>query len=68
MAEGVLATHESLKIALKEYIVAQYLRRTPVLLEALEGRLEQENVLFREPYIFPSLRERSRWTISSFTP
>lgn len=51
MAEGVLATHESLKIALKEYIVAQYLRRTPVLLEALEGRLEQENVLFREPYI-----------------
>ena len=51
MAEGILATHESLRIALKEYITAQYLRRIPVLLEALEGRLDQEGVLFQEPYI-----------------
>lgn len=51
MAEDVLATHESLRIALKEYIAAQYLQRTPVLLEALEEQLDQEGVLFRELYI-----------------
>lgn len=51
MAESILTTHESLRIALKEYITAQYLRRIPVLLEALEGRLDQEGVLFQEPYI-----------------
>lgn len=51
MAEGVRATHDSLRCALKEYITAQYLQRTPILLDALEGRLDQEGVLFREPYI-----------------
>jgi len=51
MAEGVHVTHLSLRNALKEYIEAQYLQRTPVLLDALEGRLDQEGVLFREPYI-----------------
>lgn len=30
---------------------AQYLRRTPILLEALEKQLDEEGVLFREPYI-----------------
>ena len=34
MAKGILETHGSLKSALKEYIAAQYLQRTPVLLEA----------------------------------
>lgn len=51
MAESVFTTHESLRSALKEYIAAQYLRRTPVLLEALKDKLDQEGVLFREPYI-----------------
>ena len=69
MAESILTTHESLRIALKEYITAQYLRRIPVLLEALEGRLDQEGVLFQEPYIESSpAYECIGWLVPCFAP
>ena len=68
MAESILTTHESLRIALKEYITAQYLRRIPVLLEALEGRLDQEGVLFQEPYIESSPAYESVLDGLSFAP
>ncbi len=51
MSKGILDVHASLKDALKNYIVTQYLRRSPVLLESLKGRFDEEGVLFREPYI-----------------
>lgn len=50
MSEGILGFHEILKGALKDYIFT-YLRRSPVLLDALKGRLDDEGVLFREPYV-----------------
>lgn len=70
MAESILTTHESLRIALKEYITAQYLRRIPVLLEALEGRLDQERcpiprTLYR---VFPGLRKCIGWPVPGSLP
>ena len=50
MSEGIFSTHDALKSALKDYIVT-HLRKSPVLLEALQSRLDDEGVLFREPYV-----------------
>lgn len=50
MSEGMLDAHAALKGALKDYIIT-HLRRSPVLLEALQNKLDDEGVLFREPYV-----------------
>ena len=51
MSKGILATHAALKAELKNYITAQYLSKSPVLLEALDEELDTEGFLYREPYI-----------------
>lgn len=50
MSEGILGSHAVLKSALKDYIIT-HLRRSPVLLESLQERLDEHGILFREPYI-----------------
>ena len=50
MSENLLKSHIALKTALKNYITF-HLRRSPVLLKALEGKFDKEGVLFREPYV-----------------
>lgn len=51
MSNGANAVHIKLRQELENYIKSQYFRKTPVLLNAIEDRLDKESVLFRNPYI-----------------
>ena len=51
MSNGANFVHNSLKKELKKYIETQYLSKSPLLLNSLDDRLEQEGILFQKPYI-----------------
>ncbi len=51
MANGAYSVHEELRHELKQYIESQYLSKSPLLLEALDSKLEKEGVLYQQPYI-----------------
>lgn len=48
---GIRRTHERLKEKLVDYIKAQYFAENELLLEATKPLLEEQEVLFQEPYI-----------------
>jgi RNA polymerase subunit RPABC4/transcription elongation factor Spt4 len=48
---GAYRLHSQLRENLKNYLLAQYFGKSPVLLKALENVLGEENVLFKRPYI-----------------
>ena len=51
MATGANSVHIQLREALSNYIKSQYFGKTPILLSAMEGQLDQEGVLYQKPYI-----------------
>ena len=51
MANGANAVHMQLRQALENYIKSQYFGKSPILLSALQGKLDQEGVLYQKPYI-----------------
>ncbi len=51
MSRGANSVHLNLRHALEDYIKAQYFGKSPVLLSALQGRFDQEGVLYKKPYI-----------------
>lgn len=51
MANGANAVHIQLRQALENYIKSQYFGKSPILLSALQGKLDQEGVLYQKPYI-----------------
>lgn len=51
MSNGANAVHIKLRQELENYIKSQYFRKTPVLLSAIEDRLDHEGILFKNPYI-----------------
>ena len=51
MANGANAVHAELRRALENYIKSQYFGKSPILLSALQGKLDKEGVLYRKPYI-----------------
>lgn len=51
MFEDANSLHIKLRNELENYIKSQYLGRSKILLDALEPRLDDEGVLYREPYI-----------------
>lgn len=51
MANGANSVHQKLRFELEDYIKSQYFRKSPVLLNAVEARLDQEGILYRKPYI-----------------
>lgn len=55
MANGANAVHMQLRQALENYIKSQYFGKSPILLSALQGKLDQEGVLYQKPYIEPRL-------------
>lgn len=46
MANGANAVHMQLRQALENYIKSQYFGKSPILLSALQGKLDQEGVLY----------------------
>lgn len=51
MANGANGIHLQLRKALEDYIRSQYFGRSPILLSALQGKLDQEGVLYQKPYV-----------------
>lgn len=51
MTNGANSVHEELKKELLQYIKSQYLSKSPVLHDAIGKALEEEGVLFRQPFI-----------------
>ena len=59
MSEGANAVHHQLREALENYIKAQYFGKSPILLSAIEDKLDREGVLYRRPYIESSKAYKS---------
>lgn len=51
MANGANSVHNELKKELKQYIEAQYLSKSPLLLDAIGDKLDEEGVLYQKPFI-----------------
>lgn len=51
MSNGANGVHLKLREALTSYIQSQYFGKSPVLLEAIRDKLNQEGVLYQKPYV-----------------
>lgn len=51
MKYGASNIQQEMRDDLKDYIRTQYLGKTPILAENLEGELTKEGILYKEPYI-----------------
>lgn len=51
MESGAYAVHRQLRLALENYIRSQYFGKSPLLLEAVGSKLDQEGILYQKPYI-----------------
>lgn len=60
MGNGANAVHMQLRQSLENYIKSQYFGKSPILLSALQGKLDQEGVLYQKPYIESSPAYKSK--------
>ena len=51
MSNGANSIHRRLRVELEDYIKAQYFGKSPLLLSAVGGRLDEEGLLYQKPYI-----------------
>lgn len=51
MANGANGVHLQLREALEDYIKSQYFGKSPILLSAVQNKLDQEGILYQKPYI-----------------
>lgn len=51
MANGANGVHLQLREALENYIKSQYFGKSPILLSAIQGKLDREGVLYQKPYV-----------------
>ncbi len=51
MSNGANGVHLQLREALENYIKSQYFGKSPILLSAIQGKLDQEGVLYQKPYV-----------------
>lgn len=51
MTNGANGVHLQLREALENYIKSQYFGKSPILLSAMQDKLDQEGVLYQKPYI-----------------
>lgn len=51
MSEGANYIHKQLRSELENYIKSQYFGKSPLLLSAIESRLDDEGLLYQKPYI-----------------
>ena len=55
MANGANGVHLQLREALEDYIKSQYFGKSPILLSAVQNKLDQEGILYQKPYIESSM-------------
>ena len=51
MTNGANGVHLQLRKALENYIKSQYFGKSPILLSAIQGKIDQEGVLYKKPYV-----------------
>lgn len=51
MSNGANAVHKQLRTELENYIKSQYFGKSPLLLNAINDKLDEEGLLYRKPYI-----------------
>ena len=51
MSNGAISTHIQLRNELENYIISQYFSNSPVLHDAISKQIDNEGLLYREPYI-----------------
>ena len=51
MSHGANAVHYQLRSAMADYIKSQYFGKSPLLLSALNDKLNEEGILYRKPFI-----------------
>lgn len=51
MANGANGVHVQLREALENYIKSQYFGKSPILLSAIQDKLDKEGVLYQKPYV-----------------
>ncbi len=51
MSNGANGVHLQLREALENYIQSQYFGKSPILLSAMQDKLNQEGVLYQKPYV-----------------
>ena len=51
MTNGANGVHLQLREALENYIKSQYFGKSPLLLSAIQGKLDREGVLYKKPYV-----------------
>ena len=51
MANGASSIHKQLRSELEKYIKSQYFGKSPILLSAINAHLDDEGLLYKEPYI-----------------
>ncbi len=51
MTNGANGVHLQLREALENYIKSQYFGKSPILLSAIQGKLNREGVLYQKPYV-----------------
>ena len=60
MTNGANGVHLQLREALENYIKSQYFGKSPILLSAIQGKLDQEGVLYQKPYVESSPAYKSQ--------
>lgn len=51
MANGANGVHLQLREALEDYIKSQYFGKSPILLSAVQNKLDQEGILYQKPLL-----------------
>ena len=51
MTGGANSVHIQLRTELENYILSQYFGKSQILLEAVRNRIDDEGLLYRQPYI-----------------
>ena len=51
MTTGAYGVHIQLRNALENYIKSQYFGKSPILLSAIQDKLDKEGVLYQKPYV-----------------
>lgn len=60
MTNGANEVHIQLRKALEDYIKSQYFGKSPILLAAIQNKLDREGVLYQKPYIESSPAYKSK--------
>ncbi len=61
MSDGANYVHKQLCTELKEYIKSQYFGRSPLLLSAIGAQLDEEGILYQQPFIESSPAYKSEY-------